>query len=614
VNQKIQILPETLCNQIAAGEVVERPASVLKELVENSLDAGADRILVEVEQGGKRLLRITDNGHGMDRDDAFLCLERHATSKIRNELDLFRLQTLGFRGEALPSIAAVSRMALRTRGADSLEGWEIVTEGGRVLRAGAVGMPVGTVIEVRNLFFNVPARRKFLRRDETELGHLSEALTRLALASPGVHFRLTHNARLLWEVNRQNGLPERIGELLGRDVLRGLVPLQECPEAPWRLHGLLSRPEVHRSTNSGMFSYINGRFIRDRVVQHAIAEGYRHLLPKGRYPLAVLLLELPADLVDVNVHPTKQEVRFREQSQVHDLIVAAVRETLARPSAAPARQPAEACQEPAGRPVQTALTGEVPAKIRDPQAAYLATAGPPPAPSPVHQVHQVHPVHEVRQARPPEPAATLFAPPAAETLPTEPAGYGSMTILGQFRGSYLVCQDGDDLVLVDQHAAHERIGFEKLCAQYRQGTLERQLLLFPLVLEFDLRQAQLVSEYHDLLSCLAFDLEPFGGRSFALKSVPALLQDVAAEPLLRDVMDDLSDFGVTRQVDQQVENLLLKMACHGMVRANQSLTPAEMRALLDQLDQVPFNRQCPHGRPITVCWQLAEVERLFKRG
>jgi len=608
VNQKIQILPETLCNQIAAGEVVERPASVLKELVENALDAGADRILVEVEQGGKRLLRITDNGHGMNRDDAFLCLERHATSKIRSEQDLFRLQTLGFRGEALPSIAAVSRMALRTRETDSLEGWEIVTEGGRVLRAGAVGMPVGTVIEVRNLFFNVPARRKFLRRDETELGHLSEALTRLALASPGVHVRLTHNARLLWEVNRQNGLAERIGELLGRDILRGLVPLREFPEAPWRLHGLLSRPELHRSTNSGMFSYINGRFIRDRVVQHAVAEGYRHLLPKGRYPLAVLFLEIPADLVDVNVHPTKQEVRFREQSQVHDLIVAAVRETLARPSAAATRQPPEAPQEVAGRQAQAVPTGEVPSKIRDPHAAYLTKAGPQPAPDPVHKVHEVH------QAKPPEQVATLFAPPAAENPTPEPNGYGSMTILGQFRGSYLVCQAGDDLVLVDQHAAHERIGFEKLCAQYRQGTLERQLLLFPLVLEFDFRHAQLISEYRDLLGRLAFELEPFGGRSFALKSVPALLQNVAAEPLLRDLMDDLAEFGVTRQVDRQVEKLLLKMACHGMVRANQSLTPAEMRALLDQLDQVPFNRQCPHGRPITVCWQLAEVERLFKRG
>lgn len=608
MNQKIQILPETLCNQIAAGEVVERPASVLKELVENALDAGADRILVEIEQGGKRLLRITDNGHGMNRDDAFLCLERHATSKIRSEQDLFRLQTLGFRGEALPSIAAVSRMALRTRGTDSLEGWEIVTEGGRVLRAGAVGMPVGTVIEVRNLFFNVPARRKFLRRDETELGHLSEALTRLALASPGVHVRLTHNARLLWEVNRQNGLAERIGELLGRDILRGLVPLREFPEAPWRLHGLLSRPELHRSTNSGMFSYINGRFIRDRVVQHAVAEGYRHLLPKGRYPLAVLFLELPADLVDVNVHPTKQEVRFREQSQVHDLIVAAVRETLARPAAAATRQPAEAPQEVATRQAQAVPTGEVPSKIRDPHAAYLTKAGPQPAPDPVHKVHEVH------QATPPEQVATLFAPPAAENPTPEPNGYGSMTILGQFRGSYLVCQAGDDLVLVDQHAAHERIGFEKLCAQYRLGTLERQLLLFPLVLEFDFRHAQLISEYRDLLGRLAFELEPFGGRSFALKSVPALLQNVAAEPLLRDLMDDLAEFGVTRQVDRQVEKLLLKMACHGMVRANQSLTPAEMRALLDQLDQVPYNRQCPHGRPITVCWQLAEVERLFQRG
>jgi len=600
-------LPETLCNQIAAGEVVERPASVLKELVENALDAGADRILVEVEQGGKRLLRITDNGHGMNRDDAFLCLERHATSKIRSEQDLFRLQTLGFRGEALPSIAAVSRMALRTRETDSLEGWEIVTEGGRVLRAGAVGMPVGTVIEVRNLFFNVPARRKFLRRDETELGHLSEALTRLALASPGVHVRLTHNARLLWEVNRQNGLAERIGELLGRDILRGLVPLREFPEAPWRLHGLLSRPELHRSTNSGMFSYINGRFIRDRVVQHAVAEGYRHLLPKGRYPLAVLFLEIPADLVDVNVHPTKQEVRFREQSQVHDLIVAAVRETLARPSAAATRQPPEAPQEVAGRQAQAVPTGEVPSKIRDPHAAYLTKAGPQPAPDPVHKVHEVH------QAKPPEQVATLFAPPAAENPTPEPNGYGSMTILGQFRGSYLVCQAGDDLVLVDQHAAHERIGFETLKRQLAASGIERQSLLFPVVIELDHREAAVAAQHLPDFARFGFELEPFGGRAFTLTAVPQLLAGADPQRLIRDVTAELAEVGRSGGLDAAVDQVLMRLACHAMIRANQPLTVAEMEALLAALAAVDFGSHCPHGRPVLHRLGRSEVERFFHR-
>ncbi len=328
MKQKIRILPEQLCNQIAAGEVVERPSSVVKELVENSLDAGATEIRVEVEKGGKRLIRILDDGVGMGREDLFLCLERHATSKISSEADLFRLGTLGFRGEALPSIAAISRMKLQSRFREAEEGWEIYAEAGVVKRTGAVGIPWGTAIEVRDIFFNTPARRKFLRKDETELGHIGEVVTRLALARPEVQFRLVHNGRPLIEAYRQTSLPERIAALLGRPLLQNLVSLSTEGGGGLRLGGFISRPEANRATTGFIYTFINGRYIRDRVVQHAILEGYRHLMVRGRYPIAVLFLEVDPALVDVNVHPTKHEVRFREQAQVHDFIASAVRESL----------------------------------------------------------------------------------------------------------------------------------------------------------------------------------------------------------------------------------------------------------------------------------------------
>ncbi len=584
MKEQIRILPEQLCNQIAAGEVVERPASVVKELVENALDAQASKIVIEIEGGGKRLIRITDNGCGMDREDAFLCLERHATSKLRSEADLFHLQTLGFRGEALPSIAAISRLRLRTRIAEALEGWEIQVDGGTVRHAEATGMPVGTLIEVRNLFFNTPARRKFLRRDETEAGHISDTITKLALACPQVQFQLLNNGRRQIDLNRQKNLTERVSGLLGRSVLKDLLPV-EGSMGGMRLHGLISQPSLNRSATGSQFTFINGRYIRDRLVQHALRAGYRHLLLKGRHPIVVLFLEMAPEQVDVNVHPTKHEVRFRDQSVVHDFIVQTLQETLrsaASPSSVPAFvRPAPAAGDkaiwpPPSRPLSTAeVVIEQPPAVGEGSANYPAAQ-----------------LEEINDA--------IDLPDLLSVAPLHEGGgyYASLRVIGQFCDSYLLCEDKQSLLLIDQHAAHERIGFEKLRAQYRDCGVERQGLLFPLVLDFDHREAASLEEHQAELQLFGFELERFGGNSFVLKGIPQILGDAEAEKLIRDVVAELSSFGGSSLVEERIEQLLVLMACHRVIRANQQLNRQEIDYLLQELDQVDFSGHCPHGRPV----------------
>jgi DNA mismatch repair protein MutL len=607
---KIRILPENLCNKIAAGEVVERPSSVVKELLENSLDAGATEIRVEVERGGKKLIRVMDDGEGMGRDDAFLCLERHATSKIRSDEDLFRLQTLGFRGEALPSIAAVSRFMLRSRTEDSLEGWEIYAEGGTVKRAGAVGCPSGTAIEVRDLFFNTPARRKFLRRDETEMGHVGDVITKLALAHPEVQFRLIHNGRTLIDVYRHTSLPERVGALLGRPLLQDLVPVSVDGPDGLILQGLLAQPAASRSTSNSVFAFINGRYIRDRVVQHALLEGYRNLLERGRYPVAVLFLSIDPALVDVNVHPTKHEVRFRDQRGVHDFISAAVRETL-RPSAWLTAAPEQSVRMPS-LPLSEPMNGG---------ASLLQAANPDPAQDHLRRVEESLANYARTHPEGSGSAVPVAFPRAKESdsvsLCEGPEGergfFSTLKILGQYRRSYILAQDGDDLVLIDQHAAHERIGFERLREQFRQGSVEQQALLFPAVLEFDFREAALLKEHLEDFCRLGFDLEPFGGNAFALKAVPQLLGDAEAERLVRDVAGEIALVGRSGLVEDALDEVFAVMACHRVVRANQALGQPQIEALLREMDGVDFKAHCPHGRPVMKRLSLGEVEKMFKR-
>lgn len=600
MSQTVRILPEKLCNKIAAGEVVERPASVVKELVENSLDAGADEILLDIEAGGRKLIRIQDNGSGMSKEDAFLSLERHATSKIASDEDLFHLTTLGFRGEALPSIASVSRFVLQTRDADSEEGFRIRVSGGTVETAEAVGTVVGTDIEVRNLFFNTPARRKFLRTEQTEIGHIGDVVTRQAMARPEVRFRLTHNGRVLIDAFAVERERDRVATLLGRQAAANMRTLTVADDVH-ALHGLIGDPQLSRASTSAIYSYINGRYVRDRVVQHAIMQGYRTLLSKGRYPVAVLFLDLPPELVDVNVHPSKHEVRFRDQRAVHDFIVKSIQDGLRRTEAPVSQAQADygpnETERPlaspgAARPMQSS---ETPAMVQESLPVYRPHAAVPeqsavPAPV-IEKAPFVFPVEEA-------PAAGPFS---------------SLAIIGQFHNSYLVCQDGSELVLIDQHAAHERIGFEQLRKQFGQQGVVQQALMFPVVMEFDFKEAAHLAENLADLARFGFEVEPFGGNAFALKSIPHLMEGVEAELLVRDVAAELASLGESSRIEESLDHILMTMACHGAVRANQTLSIPQMKALLVELDLVDFSGHCPHGRPVVQRLPLSEIEKMFKR-
>ncbi len=595
MNSKIQILPENLANQIAAGEVVERPASVVKELVENSLDASASEIFVEIEKGGKALVRVTDNGHGMRKDDAFLSLERHATSKVKSVEDLFALHTMGFRGEALPAIASVARLRLTTRSVDNESGWQIYAEGGTIRQADAVGAAPGTVVEVRNLFFNTPGRRKFLRKEETEFGHIADVVSRLALSRPDIHFRLSHNGRNYLEAYRHNRLEERVAALLGRNVASSLLSVDSDSGNGEMLVGLLGSPGISRSNTGQVYTYVNGRFVRDRVIQHAILEAYRSLLEKRRYPIAVLFIDLPPEMVDVNVHPTKHEVRFRNQQQVHDFIVSALRERLQQVSGPVA--------VPGGLPLV--------------EAKHVSASIPP-----VQREYRER-VQESLSAFN-EKVASAPVIPAVSTVKGEMTGWSDQAeksvmpegwrLIGQYLNSYMLCQIGDELVLIDQHAAHERIGFERLRSQLAADGIESQSLLFPTVLELAHREAAVLLEHLDDFTRFGFEVEAFGGRSFTVKSVPALVVDVDVERLIRDLAAELNEIGRSGRLSDEIERVLAVLACHSMVRANQALSQSEMQRLLKDLSVIDFGSCCPHGRPVMQRLSKRDIEKLFHRG
>jgi len=594
VSIRIRILPENLTNKIAAGEVVERPASVVKELVENSLDAGCRDIIVEIEAGGRRLIRVTDDGSGMSREDALLSLERHATSKISSDDDLFALSTLGFRGEALPSIASVSRFTLATRQPGAIEGTEIYAEGGRIKEVKACGMAEGTVITVRNLFFNTPARLKFMKSAETEAGHVGDLLTRLAISRPQVRFTYLNDGKTVFRA--LNGtMEERVTSLLGRSIAGALYPLDAIVEGV-TVRGLVARPDVSRSAAGYLYTFINGRFIRDRVVQHAILQAYRNFLERGRYPVVVLFIEVPAGEVDVNVHPTKHEVRFRQQGIVHDIIQGVIEEAL-RPTPWLRQTPSAPAVSATPQRREPTVSSERVAEVRELLVNYR------PAPAPIRPFFQ------------PQPAVVSMPTITAE----EPArsvdrGYFSrLAIIGQFHASYILCQDGSDLVIIDQHAAHERVAFERLKAQFAAGGVEGQGLLFPDTLELSHREAAELNEHQEELRRMGFDLEEFGGTTWVIKGVPRVLAGKDCLRILRDTLEEFQAVGANRSMADAVEEILTRIACHSVVRGEHPLTFGQIEALFAQMDATDFSTNCPHGRPVLQRLSLPEVERMFKR-
>jgi len=629
---KIKILPENLTNKIAAGEVVERPASVAKELVENALDAGTREVVVEIESGGRRLIKVTDTGCGMSREDALLALERHATSKIATDEDLFSLSTLGFRGEALPSVASVARLVISTRTPDTVEGTEIYAEGGRIKEVKGCGMAAGTVIEVRNLFFNTPARLKFMKSAETEGGHVGELLTRLAISRPEVRFTYVNDGKTVFRALDAD-LKERVATMLGRSIASFLYPVSYHDAGGLKVTGLVAAPECSRSAASHLYTYINGRFIKDKVVQHAILQAYRNFMERGRYPVVAVFIDIAPGEVDVNVHPTKHEVRFREQGRVHDAIQHAVesvlKETpwLKRSMEAPQQAKAAA---PAQTPIPEAVRLEKKealsvsetkvAEIRELLVDYQPRPQPPlrphyqPAPAPKVPA----PIIGNAQASVPvgaesEEPVPVNAGSARETEASAAGYFTSLSVIGQFNASYVLCQSGSDLVLIDQHAAHERVAFEKLKGEFSGREVDSQGLLFPETMELSFRESAVLREHQAELARLGFSFEEFGGNTWLLNGVPQILAGSQYLRTIRDIIEELGSLSRSRTFTDIQEDLLARIACHSVVRGRRTLTAQEIASLFRQMDQTDFSSNCPHGRPVMQTITLAEVEKMFKR-
>ncbi len=579
----IRILPEILANKIAAGEVVERPASVVKELVENALDAEGHRIHVELEHGGRSLIRVSDNGLGMNRDDALLSIERYATSKIQEDSDLFAIRTLGFRGEALPSIAAVSRLSLITRSDAAESGCEIKVEGGRIQRVSDIGAPVGTMITVKQLFFNTPARRKFLKTTPTEMGHIADTVASFALSRPDVHFQLTHNQKTV-----KNWVPairqaDRIEAVLGLDISRDFYSLEyNCKEVA--LTGWIAAPRQTRSTSRSIYLFVNGRRVRDRIVQHALCEGYRQRLMKGQFPLAALFLQVPFDQVDVNVHPTKHEVRFARQKQIHEAVRAAVSQTLTQ------------ADRPQWAPVKpTASQRIVPPAVAESR----------------FQFKQIQPATIV-------PSKTVSESPVkqpdagqAEIWAKRP--FADLKPIGQYHGSYLLCESDDELIIIDQHAAHERIVFEQLKKQSQSARKMSQRLLMPETLELGFKEAEILERLIPELEATGLEIEPFGGSTYLIQAVPAAIARKEIVPLVIALVEQVLETGFASTIEKTLEQCLVVLACHGTIRANRPMSKEEVKQLLLQLDECENPSHCPHGRPTYVTWTKRSIEKLFQR-
>ncbi len=589
---EVKILPEILSNKIAAGEVVERPASVVKELVENALDAGSSRILIEIGNGGKSLIRISDNGHGMNHDDALLAIERYATSKIYDEGDLYSIATLGFRGEALPSIASVSRFKLISRDKASEAGTEIDIEGGKIKRVSEVGAPVGTMITVKNLFFNTPARRKFLKTRQTEMSHIADLLTRMALAWPSIQLKFLHNQKIVKNFPAVTDSFDRIVEVVGLKTRHQFRRL-ETNQGELSLTGWISSPFMVRSTSRNIYIFVNGRGVHNRAVRHALFEGYRGRLVKGQFPVAVLFIGVPPNQVDVNVHPAKNEIRFAHPHRVHALIEKAVGQTLDQTDRKGWSQ---------GIPEHDT------ASVAESTVAYGSTR---------HR-HQrggddaLRPGPSISEkiAHQPKPGAPMASRQAVLWAKRR---FGDLKVIGQIHSTYILCESDTELILIDQHAAHERIVYEKLKKSAQDSIQASQKLLIPETLELGFQEAQIMARLAPELNRFGLEIEPFGGNSFVIKAVPALLVQVEIKPLVIQMVEKIAEIGFAPGLEAVIEQSLMLMACHGTIRANQRLSDTQMTGLLEQLDECDHPSYCPHGRPTWIIWTRAALEKAFKR-
>jgi DNA mismatch repair protein MutL len=665
---RIRILPEAVANKIAAGEVVERPASVVKELLENALDAGAKTIRVETEVGGKRMIRVIDDGHGMIHDDALLAFERHATSKLKSADDLLSISTLGFRGEALPTIAAVSRLLLETRDESEAEGTRLEFAGGKLVSVKPAGLPAGTTISVADLFYCVPARRKFLKSDTTELGHIASLVTHYALANPDKHFVLTTPTQEIINCPPAEKLADRIYQLFGRQSMEELVEIRPTsvpfraaitePEleageesATLTIRGFTSRPDVQRPNRNGIYIFVNRRLVRDRLILHAIHEAYRNILPPTVFPATLLFFEMPYDEVDVNVHPAKIEVRFRRSQFVHDFARDSIRQALM--SVRPIPSFAAAASAAPHSPITATATAF--GNSSEASAAFGVTAtGVPRAIIPAMEEIGVgsgvgsdggfdltsdalRPV-EQRFAFPAglEPAiesgmasaaaaaaqalaasnwaGNLAAPSssAPATLP-RPDQIADLKPLGQVSSSFIVAVNGEGLWLVDQHVAHERVLFEQHLDARRAGKVEAQRMLMPMVIELSPRQIVIYEKIAEELNANGFEVEPMGPRSVAIQAMPAGVDAPDAEKLLTEILDGIERENAAISIDTLQAKIAASTACHAAIKVNMPLDQTKMEWLLGALAKTDCPMSCPHGRPVVLRYSVKEIERAFHR-
>ncbi len=604
---KIQLLSPRLANQIAAGEVVERPASVVKEVLENALDAGADRVDIEIEAGGVKLIRIRDNGSGIEPDDLPLALSRHATSKISSLEDLEQVQSLGFRGEALASIGSVSRLSLTSNDSDEGSRGQMAQTEGRDMAVDVrpASHPRGTTVEVRDLFFNTPARRKFLRTEKTEFNHLEEVVKRLALSRYDVNFQLRHNQKVVHNLRAaasQQEMERRVASVCGPAFMQQAV-FVETEVTGLRLWGWVGLPTFSRSQADLQYFFVNGRVVRDKLVAHAVKQAYRDVLYHGRHPAFVLYLELDPAVVDVNVHPTKHEVRFRDGRSVHDFIFRSLHRTLA--DVRPGDQTA-----PAVGPTVDRETGEVRQEglaWGGEQSAVAMAAAPPSAfvPSRAPTSGQVTGQMQGYAALHPQSLPEQDTP---EDVP--PLGYA----LAQLKGIYILAENAAGLVLVDMHAAHERITYERLKSARESEGIRSQPLLVPQAVAVSQREVQVAQDHGELFASLGLELAVGGEESLLIRQIPVALRDSDVEQLLRDVLADLIEYGSSDRIAAHMNEILSTMACHGSVRANRRLTIPEMNALLRDMEETERSGQCNHGRPTWTQLGLDELDKLFLRG
>jgi DNA mismatch repair protein MutL len=586
---KIRVLPDDIANRIAAGEVVERPASVVKELMENSIDAGARRIAIDVEEGGRKLIRVTDDGEGMTAEDARACFGRHATSKLYEPDDLFSIKTLGFRGEALPSIASVSRLILETQ-TETSPGTAIEVAGGKFVSEREQAFPRGTQITVEDLFFNVPARRKFLRSESYELSQITTYCTHYALAFPEIHFMLKSSGFEILAAPATGGFRDRIFQIFGKDLLDQLVEYQkDYGRSGVKIHLFTSRPHVQKYNRNSMFFFINRRLVRDKIILHAISEAYRNILPSGTFPVVIMFVTIPFEDVDVNVHPAKTEVRFKHQSFIHDAIRDAILSGLTQDKTIVAMESEAAPMSPFTAPVPQPRMPESWAS-EDPIARESFAVRP-----------------EMR------PVMDQPMPLEISTYPEFDRVRHEVQPLGQLRDSFIVATDSSGLIVIDQHVAHERVLFETYLRQKLAGKLDIQRLLMPIIVQLPPRQLVILDTIIPELARNGFEVEPFGPKTIAIKTAPAMLKASAVEKLLVELLDGLERETQVINIEALKKKIAATVSCHAAIKINTPLDETKMRWLIAELMKTDVPTVCPHGRPIILRYDLREIQKAFKR-